>query len=409
MPYIRPRALFVSLVCLGVAACGGGGDTEIIGPFVPATPSVTTFETADVVIGQADFTGGDANRGGAAAANTISASAQVSAGARFITDSGNNRVLGYTNQPMVSGQAADFVLGQPDFVSTGAGTTASTLNGPRACAVNGQRLFVADQGNNRVLMWNTLPTTNGTAATRVLGQADFVSNGVGTSATTMDSPFGCASAGNRLIVSDITNHRVLIWNTIPTSNGQAADLVLGQADFVSNGANRGGAIAANTLSIPANVWTDGTRVVVCDAGNNRVLIWQTFPTTNGQAADIVLGQPDMVSGTANNGGLSASSLSLPAGVCGNDTQLYIGDTSNNRVLVFETFPVANNQAADTVLGQGDFLHNMPNDDDQDNVQDANPTARTLFGSISTGLAVTCEGRRLYVADGSNSRVLIWQP
>lgn len=409
MPYIRPRALFVSLVCLGVAACGGGGDTEIVGPFVPATPSVTTFEMADVVLGQADFSIGDANRGGAAAANTISGSAQVSSGGRFITDSGNNRVLGYTNQPTVSGQAADFVLGQADFVSTGSGTTASTMDSPRSCAVNGQRVFVVDQSNNRVLMWDTLPTTNGTAATRVLGQPDFVTSTSGASATAMNSPFGCFSVGNRLIVADLGNHRVLIWNTIPTSNGQAADLVLGQADFVSNAANRGGAIAANTLAGPASVWSDGTRVVVCDAFNNRVLIWQTFPTTNGQAADIVIGQPDMASGTANNGGLSASSIALPAGVCGNDTQLYIGDTSNNRVLVFETFPVANNPVADTVLGQGDFLHNMPNDDDQDNVQDANPTGRTLFGSTETGLAVTCEGQRLYVADGANNRVLIWQP
>ena len=51
---------------------------------------------------------------------------------------------------------------------------------------------------------------------------------------------------------------------------------------------------------PTSVTTDGTRLFVSDLGFNRVLIWNTIPTANGQAADVVVGQPDMVSSIPNN-------------------------------------------------------------------------------------------------------------
>ena len=35
----------------------------------------------------------------------------------------------------------------------------------------------------------------------------------------------------KLYIADTQNHRVLIFNSIPTANGAAADVVLGQPDF----------------------------------------------------------------------------------------------------------------------------------------------------------------------------------
>jgi hypothetical protein len=35
---------------------------------------------------------------------------------------------------------------------------------------------------------------------------------------------------------------------------------------------------------------------VADLGNNRVLIWNSIPTTNQKAADVVVGQKDMDTG-----------------------------------------------------------------------------------------------------------------
>ncbi len=56
-----------------------------------------------------------------------------------------------------------------------------------------------------------------------------------------------------------------------------------------------------------------------------------------------------------------------------------------------------------MLGQGDFTHVRENDDDQDGVSDAAPTARTL--SYPTGVALW--GNQLFVTDYRNNRYLIF--
>jgi len=68
---------------------------------------------------------------------------------------------------------------------------------------------------------------------------------------------------------------------VPTENGKAADLVLGQADFVSVSSNRGlAAAAADTLSSPADLTTSGGKVYVYDGGNRRSLVWSESSITN---------------------------------------------------------------------------------------------------------------------------------
>src|ERR1019366_2662347 len=70
-------------------------------------------------------------------------------------------------------------------------------------------LVVPDEGNNRVLLYS-FPVTNGQAANVVLGQSSFSTSAPGTSASTMGSPSAYAvdQVGN-LYVSDTLNCRVL--------------------------------------------------------------------------------------------------------------------------------------------------------------------------------------------------------
>jgi hypothetical protein len=82
-----------------------------------------------------------------------------------------------------------------------------------------------------------------------------------------------------LFVADRYNHRILIYNTIPTSNGASADVVIGQPNMTSNTANRGGSAGANTLYYPYGVYGDGTRLFVADRYNHRVLIYNINYTT----------------------------------------------------------------------------------------------------------------------------------
>src|SRR5204863_4160435 len=48
----------------------------------------------------------------------------------------------------------------------------ATLNFPRFALSDGQRLFIADGGNNRVLVYNSIPTKHGARADVILGQPD---------------------------------------------------------------------------------------------------------------------------------------------------------------------------------------------------------------------------------------------
>ncbi|MCX6116620.1 MAG: hypothetical protein NT027_03700 [Proteobacteria bacterium] len=143
--------------------------------------------------------------------------------------------------------------------------------------------------------------------------------------------------GTKLFVADTYNSRVLIFNSIPNTSGIASNFVVGQADAIQNSSNRSGSPAANTLSFPQGVFSDGTKLYVADTKNHRVLIWNAIPTSNGEAANSVLGQPDLISNLINNGGLSSTSLNNPTGVFVHSGKIYVVDQNNFRV-VSKVFP-----------------------------------------------------------------------
>src|SRR5262249_14299469 len=213
------------------------------------------------------------------------------------------------NCPACRGQATA-VLGQPDFstVTETIPATRSSLRLPTAVASDGVRLVVADTNHNRVLIWNRIPQVNDTPADLVLGQPDFTSASVPgntPTAKSMRGPQGVWIQNGKLYVADTQNNRVLIWNQIPTSNGVSADLVLGQPNLTTfvepDLTQQTGDVNSKVLLNPVAVSTDGVHFFVPDLGTNRVLIWNSIPGANQQPADIALGQPDLNTGVANDG------------------------------------------------------------------------------------------------------------
>jgi hypothetical protein len=324
-----------------------------------------------------------------------------SAGKLFIVDNGNHRILAWNGIPTASGAAADFVLGQPDMTSSvynNGGLSGSTLYYPGSIYSDGTKLFVADKNNHRVLIWNTTPTTTAQSASFALGQTGLTSNSYNSpqiSGSTMYYPAGVFTDGTRLFVSDVSNYRLLVWNTTPTTSGQAASFAIGQPDFGTNVLNKQYRPSATSIYRPKSIYADGTKMVVTDYGFNRVLIYNTLPIASGQAANVVLGQPDFTSNASNNGGISASSLNYPASAIIVGTKLFVADSSNNRVLGWNTIPTTNGQAADFVLGQPNLTSNTSNN--------GGVSASSLY--FPEGMY--SDGTRLYVADSNNHRVLVW--
>ena len=297
----------------------------------------------DSVIGQADFTSSTAATDAGGLNWPSGLAYDVAKNRLFVADNGNSRVLVYDLSRIQNGQLAVNVLGQANLTSGGTATTQSGLAYPVGLALDAtnNRLFVADRGNNRVVVYDVTKITDGEEAVAVLGQANFTASTASTTRSGLASPAGLAydASNKRLFVGDNGNNRVLVYEAATITNGEDAGAVLGQADFTSGNASRGGSASANNLSGPYGLSYDAgnKRLFVADSGDNRVLVYDVTSITNGQYAVAVLGQSDFTSVSANRGGtVAANTLSGPGGVTYDATSkvLYVNDSGNNRTLVF---------------------------------------------------------------------------
>ncbi|MBI4926064.1 MAG: IPT/TIG domain-containing protein, partial [Bdellovibrio sp.] len=251
------------------------------------------------------------------------------------------------------------VLGQPNLTTQEGLQKGVTY--PTLASKCGTKFLIADATNNRILIYNQVPTATETSPDLVLGQPSLYTNAdnntpnaQGTvSAQSLYRPRMFVCTGTKLIVADRNNNRVLIWNSIPTTDAQSADLVLGQPNLTSSTSNNGG-VSGQSMSSPQGLFSDGTRLFITDSNNSRVLGWATLPTSNQQTAGFALGQPDLTSSVSNNGGINSNTLSYPTSVSINSNSLYVLDSSNNRVLIWNALPSSNGAAANTVIGQNNF-------------------------------------------------------
>lgn len=321
------------------------------------------------------------------------------------------------------------VLGQPGFNVKPddmfpSKVAATTMRLATAVASDGRVLAVADTDFNRVLIWNNLPRSNGQPADVVLGQAVLDRlRPIATDNKSLRGPQGVWVQDGRLFVADSQNHRVLIWNRIPTINDQAADVVLGQPNFTTvpqvDISRATIEPKQNNLLNPVSVSSDGQRLFVADLGHNRVMIWNTIPTSNQTPADLVLGQPDFTSAVANNTtklcaaikdadgreffpGRCGATMNFPRFALSDGKRLYIADGGNDRVLVYNNLPTANGAKADAVLGQRSDSLNLTSDG-------AFPNFVSAADVIRTPTSLAWDGSNLYIADPYNRRVLVYTP
>jgi uncharacterized protein (TIGR03437 family) len=310
-------------------------------------------------------------------------------------------------------------------------------------------LLLADTDNNRILIWKTIPTTIDQPADIVLGQADFTTSAIGLTSSALRGPQGVWVQGTRIFVADTDNSRVLIWNGIPTSNNQPADVVLGEPNFTSAPPATTSVLpaTASNLFSPVSVTSDGQRLIVTDLGNNRVLIWNSIPTQNGQAADVVVGQPNMISGGQNDvlpncvmNGTDADgnptyaagcqpfcatqgndsdgtpvypvrcgyTLSYPRFALSDGTRLYIADGGNDRVLVYNSIPTTNGAKYDRNLGQTDEFTDQVSNPIDTFRPDAN-ILESAPNTLRTPGALAWDGTNLYVSDPNDYRVVVFTP
>ena len=293
------------------------------------------------------------------------------------------------------GARSPFGLALPD-----AKPSAATMYAPRGVWLDDQRLIVCDSGNHRLLIWNSPPTTDQTPADVVLGQPNFESEGPAARGRGPENgvhlPTGVIVVGDKLVVGDAWHHRVLVWNEVPRATDTPPDYAIGQADLSEVEPNRGMAPSLSGMYWPYSIaWIDH-RLYVADTGNRRILVWNDFPSTD-RPADFLLGQNLATDSEENRGGpVAANSFRWPHGFASHQGRLYIADAGNHRVLCWNDLS-DHDRAADQVIGQVNFetAYELP--------YDAQGAARLRFP-----YSIDCDGDVLAVADTANNRILFWR-
>jgi len=308
--------------------------------------------------------------------------------------------------------------GNPQASFSDNGAKIATFNSPVAAAVAGNGdLFVADTGNNRVLVYPNAGTV--AAAAVVLGQSDFPYNSPNSihgrefffgspSSSSYDAGLAVDSSTStpRLYVSDPNNHRVLGFaDARKVGPGVQADIVIGEPDMATAVCNFGGVVNTPgteplprqptnaSLCYPTGLAVDPASgdLYVADSDNGRVLRFPApFAAANSsQQANLVLGQAGFTG--VSNAKASQSVMVVPYGLVFDPLRgLLVSDVSANRVLLFSiTASTANGEPAKTVIGQSNF----------------GSTSNTVLNAPHH-IAEDTIGR-LYVADSGHGQITIF--
>lgn len=242
--------------------------------------------------------------------------------------------------------------------------------------------------------------SNGQSADLVIGQPDFISDGAANLPNRFNSPRGIAidRVNGKVYLVDTSNHRVLRFPiSVLSQSGVMPECVLGQANFTDKSLNQGlVAPTARTLNSPRAAIVDGSgRLWVADGNNNRVLRFDNAAFLGNEApASAVLGQAGFTTDTA---GTTATTMNGPHGlVLGPDDALWVADRFNNRVLRFNAVSSkGNGGAADIAIGQANLTSGLSN-------RGAAVGADTLAGPVGLFLD---RFDQLWIAEANNNRVI----
>jgi hypothetical protein len=325
---------------------------------------------------------------------------------------GETRILVYnlTTDNELIDNVADYVLGQPDFVTNNSPVDANArefaASGIEIDSVN-QLLYVADYLWNRILVFDLSGgITNGMDASYVLGQPDF---------ETGDSPLSplannFAAVGKihysttteRLFVTDQTLNRVLIFDmSAGIMDNMDASYALGQPDLETN---LGDSLTASSTIDVNDVFYDevSERLFVLDAYSYRILVFDlSGGITNGMDPSYVLGQPDFESGVT---GMTGSSfVNAPSSITVHQNRLYVFEFG--RILIFDlSGGITNGMDATYVLGGPNFTSAYYTGSDYD------PSVSGNNVGSAGDLQINVRGNGeldLFVADSDRARVLVF--
>jgi hypothetical protein len=102
-------------------------------------------------------------------------------------------------------------------------------------------------------------------------------------------------------------------NVISTASVGTRSVIVGASSANQN------ALIAYGMNGPYRVFSDRTRLFISDTGNNRVLIYNSIPTSSLTLPSVVLGQPNLNSNILSEGGDRLESRLSSRDLCGRES------------------------------------------------------------------------------------------
>ncbi len=238
----------------------------------------------------------------------------------YVADTGNNRIrVVDTGTKEVTTLVGTAVAGRSD--------TAGSFSGPQGLALNtmGTELYVTDTENHLIRKITNLtsatPTVQTIAGTGAAGATDAVSTTELTAAASFNRPTGIAvDSTGKIYVADTGNHKIRL-----------VDVGAGRIQSIAGSGTAGfqdgtGATARFNSPRGLAIDTQTGNLYIADSGNNRI---RYIPTSGTVSAATMAGSN--LSGNQNADSLITSTFKAPAGLAYKDGNLYIGDGADPAV------------------------------------------------------------------------------
>ena len=349
-----------------------------------------------------------ANRGGGVGQLRYPAGLALDSGKLYIADQQNHRVTVFdTAGAFVRAFGARLAPNCTTNCTYGfGGGDAGQLNRPSGVAVTGGNVFVAENDNRRVSVFDA-----GTGAfVRAWGK-DVGGTGVDTCTTTCQEgrdgdgpgdlyrPSGVATDGTNLYVTERYQARVSVFTAATGAFVQAFGKDVGGSGIdtcttTCQGASGGG--GAGQLNEPVGPAVAGGKVYVTDRGNHRISVFDAATGAFSHAFGLTLtARCTTVCGTGAYGG-AAGQLAAPQGAAVSGGEVFVADRDNSRISVFDA-------------ATGEFVRAFGKNVDGSGGNTCTTSCQAgqaggAAGQLSYPSAVAIAGDELYVADYYNSRI-----
>ena len=285
-----------------------------------------------------DTVAGGIGDGGLATASRLKDPLDVTvdgSGNLYIADTSNHRVRKVDTTGKITTVAG---TGRSGFSGDGGPATAARLDAPSGVAVDESgNLYIADRLNNRIRKVDTSGRITTVAGT---GTSGFSDDGGPATAARIFSPSGVALDGSgNLYIADQLNNRI---RKVDTSGKITTVAGTGTGSFGGDG----GPATQAWINSPRSVEVDGSgNLYIVDRWNYRIRKVDTAGTITTVAGT-------GTSGFSGDGGQATDArINAPRGVAVDGSgNLYIADTSNNRIRKVDSSGVITTVAGTGTLG-----------------------------------------------------------